>query len=420
MKRIAHTLVGMAIAGVILAPATWAVDGTSGTTGPAYLDAETNQLFDSQDPPHYLVYGAQTVTLTGHGTVTLTGGGTGTETNTYVLVLPKATVTLAGTSTLTQTHFCTTSAESGGIPCAGTGSKIDIGWLPTGTATDSVVTGADPRLTDARASTNTLYGDGVAFRTGTGTASGTVTSAAVATNPTVVNTSTAVATQTLSAPGGTKTWSTTLTITQTDLATTATGAGIIPMTRTNSKVSSGVIPWGEATDILPNGDATYDLGSSGASKRWRHGYFSGNVYSANNNFFTSYTNSASSDLSVSTAGACQVVAKVDVSVTATAALALVFGAISFGTTDPSMGCAMLISDDTAATVMDWSRTMGIAYGLVSGGSMATSGNWSFTGTGTHTVTLQICNHQAVSHNCTVNASSNDWHNATLTVQMYGH
>lgn len=277
MKRIMHTLIGMAIAGVILAPATWAVDGTSGTTGPAYLDAETNQLFDSQDPPHYVVYGDQTVTLTGHGTVTLTGGGTSTETNTYVLVLPKATVTLADTSTLTQTHFCATSPESGGIPCAGTGSKIDIGWLPTGTATGSVVTGADPRLTDARASTNTLYGDGVAFRTGTGTASGTVTSAAVATNPTVVNTSTAVATQTLSAPGGTKTWSTTLTITQTDLATTAMGAGIIPMTRTNSKVSSGVIPWGEAFDILPNLDATYDLGSSGASKRWRHGYFSGTV-----------------------------------------------------------------------------------------------------------------------------------------------
>jgi hypothetical protein len=232
-----------------------------------------------------------TVTGTASGTWTNTVTGTSarisdnptvsdTKTNTHVLGVPRGankTLNATGTTVLASTDFATSSPMPSAIPLAGTDSRLDIGWLPTGTATDSVVTGADPRLTDARASTNTLYGDGVAFRTGTGTASGTVTSAAVATNPTVVNTSTAVATQTLSSPGGTKTWSTTLTITQTDLATTATGAGIIPMTRTNSKVSSGVIPWGEATDVLPNGDATYDLGSSGASKRWRHGYFSGTV-----------------------------------------------------------------------------------------------------------------------------------------------
>jgi len=78
-------------------------------------------------------------------------------------------------------------------------------------------------------------------------------------------------------PNTTKTWTGTQTVTQTDLATTATGVGIIPMTRTNSKINSSVVPWGEATDILPNVDATYDLGSSGASKKWRHGYFSGTV-----------------------------------------------------------------------------------------------------------------------------------------------
>lgn len=350
-----------------------------------------------------------------------------TKTNTHVLGVPRGankTLNATGTTVLASTDFATSSPMPSAIPLAGTDSRLDIGWLPTGTATDSVVTGADPRLTDARASTNTLYQGTTNVSFSTGTSTTTATSAAVADNPKIhvaMSTGNLVGTLTdnyVPKATGTSTLANSRIYDNGTYAGVGMGTSVAAAWHVNGKAKSTYLdPGYVTTDLLPDGTGK-NVGS--ATYPWQDGHFSGNVYSANNNFFTSYTNSASSDLSVSTAGACQVVATVNVSVTATAASALVFGAISFGTTDPSMGCAMLISDETAATVMDWSRTMGIAYGLVSGGSMATSGNWSFTGTGTHTVTLQICNHQAVSHNCTVNASSNDWHNATLTVQMYGH
>ena len=214
-------------------------------------------------------------------------------------------------------------------------------------------------------------------------------------------------------PNATKTLSGTQTITQTDVGTTATTAGTIPI-----RDGSGYLPGHATSDLAANAVSCSSANTINATN--------GQITSCSatsylsNAFFTSYTNIASSDYSVNTAGACQTVASVSVSVTGTASLALVFGSISFGTTDPSLGCAMLIQDDTTATIMAWSRTMGIAYGLDSGGNMSTAGNWVFSGTGTHSVVLQICNHLAVTHNCTVNASSNDWHNAVLTVQMWGH
>ena len=276
--------------------ATWSNTTTHDSTGTKTITvtyAATNTA---------AIAGPATVTST--GTLTVTGSGTGTWTNTtthtstgtsalisdnptvsdtkvntHVVVTPKATATVTETITLTQTDFCATSPEGGGIPCAGTNSKIDIGWLPTGTSTNSVITGADPRLTDARASTNVVYQGttNVSFSTGTSTA--TATSAAVADNPKIhVAVSSAVATQTLSAPGGTSTWSGTLTMTQTQIATTGTGTGIIPMTGTNSKINQAVVPWGAiASDVLPSSDDTYYLGSAGASKRWKGLDVSGTV-----------------------------------------------------------------------------------------------------------------------------------------------
>src|SRR5512137_1304893 len=77
MKRAAHIVIGLTIGSIVCGPHALATDGTDGTSGPAMLDYDTDQVFDSQDPPHYLVVGTATYTQTGHGTTTVTGVGTG-------------------------------------------------------------------------------------------------------------------------------------------------------------------------------------------------------------------------------------------------------------------------------------------------------------------------------------------------------
>jgi hypothetical protein len=209
--------------------------GTTTETAPAFGDLAATLTATAT------VTGATSGTWTNTTTHTATGTSalvsdnplvSDTKVNTHVLATPfgaNKTLSTTGTTVLTSSDLATETPQAGVIPLAKTDSKIDIGWLPTGTASNSVVTGADPRLTDSRASTNTLYGEGIGFRTATGTGSATTSSASVASNPTVVNTATAVVTQTLSAPGGTSTWANTLTLTQTQIATATPTAGKIPI-----------------------------------------------------------------------------------------------------------------------------------------------------------------------------------------------
>jgi hypothetical protein len=123
---------------------------------------------------------------------------------TVTLVTPNATLTwpTTATNTLTQTHLCSTSATGGGIPCAGTDSKLSSGWLPslsgtyvpwsdvegTGTATSTasgkIVNAADPRLSDARTPTGNLSVVAPGYlKSDTGTA--TATSLALSVGPIV-------------------------------------------------------------------------------------------------------------------------------------------------------------------------------------------------------------------------------------------
>jgi hypothetical protein len=181
--------------------------------------------------------------------VTETGTGTGT-----------------GSSTATGTYY----PAKGPLTVA----------VNTGTGSNQVVTGADGRLTDNRHSSDTMYAGttNVTFSTGTSTA--TATSAAVKDGIKVnVATTTSVATQTLSAPGGTKTWSTVLTITQTDIATTATGtaANVIPMTASGGKIPSKFVPFAaiDGSGVASTADNTSDLGS--LVNRWRHLWLGGDA-----------------------------------------------------------------------------------------------------------------------------------------------
>lgn len=131
-------------------------------------------------------------------------GSTATSVSTYTVVTPNATKTYTSTLTLAKTDFCSTTGTNGGIPCAGTNSKIDISWLPDLSGTYQTTAGmtayqttagmtnyattTDTRLSDARTPTGNVYGDGnIAWKTGTSTATGT--SAALAASPvaTLVN-----------------------------------------------------------------------------------------------------------------------------------------------------------------------------------------------------------------------------------------
>lgn len=170
MKRTLYILVGLLVGALAFGPFSMATDGTNGTSGPAMLDYDTDQLFDSQDPPHYLVAGSQTMTLTGHGTTTLAGA----------TVYAGSNIVLRGTATSTSTALAT---------AVGSGTATNTG-------------------TDSCTSTVTVYGTvtGTSGATATGsgltTASGACTATLTATGvvgATVTNTSTTTSTVTASA-----------------------------------------------------------------------------------------------------------------------------------------------------------------------------------------------------------------------------
>jgi hypothetical protein len=160
MRNFASLIVAVALTAMILGPFARATDGTSGTSGPAMLDAETDRLFDSQHPDHVLVINGTTVTLTGHGTstvtVTATGAVAGTGTTNYV---PKWT----GASTLGDSHISDngTSVSIGSSATvagtvASTGNAIVCGAYTTchgvsgtGTGTATAVGTGTRRLLDA-------------------------------------------------------------------------------------------------------------------------------------------------------------------------------------------------------------------------------------------------------------------------------
>jgi len=290
MKRLRGIILGLAIGALATGPGALATDGTSGTSGPAMLDAETDQLFDSQDPPHTICINGTCQTATGHGTATftVTMSATATGTHSHLIRTPfgaEKTLVQNGTVSITATDIASEWPGAGRIALSGTDSKIGIAWLPTGTATNSVVTGADPRLTDARVSTNTLYqgSTNVSFSTGTSTV--TTTSAAVADNPKIhVAASTATATgthaHTIAMPYATKTVAGggTVTITETDIATTTAAPGKIPRAGTGNEIASTWVPWAgiSGSGVVSTGDNLYDLGSS--TKRWNDLHLGGSLY----------------------------------------------------------------------------------------------------------------------------------------------
>lgn len=142
-------------------------------SGPAYIDADTDQLFPAQVPPTRVQY---------------PNGAVKTQYAT-------------GTNTVTQTDLATVTPSVSAIPMAGTDSKIDNGWINTGTGTTHIITGADPRLTDGRTSTDTLYCSGCQL---SGTGTGTATSMAISQNPEIIVTPASVGALPASSVSGTQ------------------------------------------------------------------------------------------------------------------------------------------------------------------------------------------------------------------------
>jgi len=102
--RAQHILIGIVVGAMVFGPFASATDGTNGTSGPAMLDYDTDQLFDSQHPDHYLVVGDQTLTLTGHGTSTVTAASGTLYAGTNITF--GLTSTQTGTATASGTVYC--------------------------------------------------------------------------------------------------------------------------------------------------------------------------------------------------------------------------------------------------------------------------------------------------------------------------
>jgi hypothetical protein len=120
--------------------------------------------------------------------------GTGTDTDHVVGTSdPRLTDARASTDTLYSEApaYLKTSTGTATMTSAAIASVVKIG-VSTGTGTNHVITGADPRLTNARASSDTMYAAAPAYLT-TGTSTVTATSAAVANSPKVgINTGTGI------------------------------------------------------------------------------------------------------------------------------------------------------------------------------------------------------------------------------------
>ncbi len=145
------------IVALALPPVAFATDGTDGTSGPASLDADTDQLFDSQDPAHTIVTPRNTTkTETGHGTVTIT-----------------------------DSDICTTGTQTGAAPCLDSGGHISTATLPPpyyDVASPVVVRGLGIGIITYTATvTGSHWVTGTASATGTGTRTDGVTVTATCT-----------------------------------------------------------------------------------------------------------------------------------------------------------------------------------------------------------------------------------------------
>ena len=158
-------------------------------------------------------------------------------------IIPDLSATYVSTSSLTSvlTAYQLTSAMTGYATTGALANYVQTSAIEgTGTATSTdtgkIVHAGDSRLSDARASTNTVYASGnLAWKTSSTTA--TSTAAPVSANPTL--TQTATATLTLVTPQGTTlTFTGSTTMAGTDIATTTPASGAIPMAGTNSKIST--------------------------------------------------------------------------------------------------------------------------------------------------------------------------------------
>lgn len=240
MNRPLLILTGLAIATLAVGPAALAVDGTNGSSGPAMLDFDTDQLYDSQDPPNYVTHGPETKTQTGHGTTyenqicvstgqqiinitsnTSTATGTGT-----------GSATASSTSTASSTITASTS-NSGTATCTGASASLTGTAQVTLTATtqDTVTLTASISATDTYTTTETTSGTGTVTLSGTATVSATDTW-------TVTESSTQSKTGVggTSCPGGTGTQTATVTITYGFTASaTATGTATNTVTGTSTE-----------------------------------------------------------------------------------------------------------------------------------------------------------------------------------------
>ena len=224
---IAQVLVALALAGIVLPPQAWAAD-CDYTEGPASVCSTDHKILQSQQRDTTVVFPNATKTLTADGTVTISSTDICSNTANGIPCLDSATKlsmsvippmpvvcpsgmncagktdTTTATTTATGTGtFYATAAQPVSGTVTNTGSWTGTAtltnyspWTATGTGTGQIVTGADSRLTDARASTNTLMCSGnivCSQRTGTGTntATATVTALALSANGTASGTSVA-------------------------------------------------------------------------------------------------------------------------------------------------------------------------------------------------------------------------------------
>jgi hypothetical protein len=187
-------------------------------------------------------------------------------------------------------NITATPGASKVVQSLATSNKIDTGWIDTGTGTSQLITGADSRLTDARASTNTLYAtDGIVFvstatvtatdtltqsGTASATASKTATSSALQTaSTTLTATSSVTATGTFAATGtytasGTVTQSMSATVTVTGTVTASvTDTYMATATATATKTASGSATATATSSMTQTYSSTFTRTATGTGTR---------------------------------------------------------------------------------------------------------------------------------------------------------
>ena len=215
LLTLAALAIGYAASAETVTPGT---DGTSGDYGPAYLDAATSKLWCSQAPG-------------------------------ISVQLPNQSSPVSwpacSTAQIMSSDICTNTA--GGCPILDTNSRLPVAQMPPITVVTP--TGmACAGKTDTTTSTSTA----------TGTAGTTFyQTAAQPVTCTVLSTSTVVV-----LPNATKTWTGTLTVTQTDIGTTAQTAGTIPIRDGTGHIPAVDVPHASG-DVVANTAIT----ASGATNK---------------------------------------------------------------------------------------------------------------------------------------------------------